>query len=167
MCVYKNHAFIYFLRPPSWSGTPTMGPGSLVFPVASLFPTVFRSSITTKSASLLCSCRYPLLSVCWGHANITVPTWGDNRIQLQLAVCFSGHNFICSELYLYNSHVVFALWVYQPTLRLFIASVRNVFSNLILSYFIIPCVILCHSHQLVPTKANLLISGLTKKLADS
>ncbi len=21
MCVYKNHAFIYFLRPPSWSGT--------------------------------------------------------------------------------------------------------------------------------------------------
>ncbi len=23
MCVYKNHAFIYFLRPPSWSGTVT------------------------------------------------------------------------------------------------------------------------------------------------
>ncbi len=22
MCVFKNHAFIYFLRPPSWSGTP-------------------------------------------------------------------------------------------------------------------------------------------------
>ncbi len=21
MCVFKNHAFIYFLRPPSWSGT--------------------------------------------------------------------------------------------------------------------------------------------------
>ncbi len=23
MCVFKNHAFIYFLRPPSWSGTAT------------------------------------------------------------------------------------------------------------------------------------------------
>ncbi len=23
MCVFKNHAFIYFLRPPSWSGTTT------------------------------------------------------------------------------------------------------------------------------------------------
>ncbi len=23
MCVFKNHAFIYFLRPPSWSGTVT------------------------------------------------------------------------------------------------------------------------------------------------
>ncbi len=25
MCVFKNHAFIYFLRPPSWSGTPSTG----------------------------------------------------------------------------------------------------------------------------------------------
>ncbi len=24
MCVFKNHAFIYFLRPPSWSGTLTI-----------------------------------------------------------------------------------------------------------------------------------------------
>jgi hypothetical protein len=24
MCVFKNHAFIYFLRPPSWSGTLTL-----------------------------------------------------------------------------------------------------------------------------------------------
>ncbi len=24
MCVFKNHAFIYFLRPPSWSGTSTV-----------------------------------------------------------------------------------------------------------------------------------------------
>ncbi len=24
MCVFKNHAFIYFLRPPSWSGTEAM-----------------------------------------------------------------------------------------------------------------------------------------------
>jgi hypothetical protein len=24
MCVFKNHVFIYFLRPPSWSGTEAM-----------------------------------------------------------------------------------------------------------------------------------------------
>ncbi len=34
MCVYKNHAFIYFLRPPSWSGT---------------FNTCWRSSLESES----------------------------------------------------------------------------------------------------------------------
>ncbi len=28
MCVFKNHAFIYFLRPPSWSGTVSVLPSA-------------------------------------------------------------------------------------------------------------------------------------------
>ncbi len=41
MCVFKNHAFIYFLRPPSWSGTLHAG--------------AFKSNIqsATKAESLL------------------------------------------------------------------------------------------------------------------
>ncbi len=31
MCVYKNHAFISFGRPPSWSGTDCTGRGSAFF----------------------------------------------------------------------------------------------------------------------------------------
>ncbi len=57
MCVYKNHAFIYFLRPPLWSGTCTLTTAVLLW--SKMFYLCSQSSCSAHSCSPLTVLLWP------------------------------------------------------------------------------------------------------------
>ncbi len=100
--MFKNHAFIYFLRPPSWSGT--ISPTTILLSTRSCWAVAFTKEYSVTLNSWSTNYRY-CSNLRSYEVNITVITgvsWGEVCASVSISTHFPANTCQTTDL-LYDS----------------------------------------------------------------
>jgi hypothetical protein len=94
MCVFKNHAFIYFLRPPLWSGTKTNVSYTHTYTGPNVVKTTSESlnsaNSKNKKIDLECACSEDSNSLYENKLKAYRQSYSNKHGMLPLVLCFKG-----------------------------------------------------------------------------